>query len=194
MIVHAKKNENFWSCTQEASTSCKSTSPVLQRNVTLSSSSSSEDDDLPNIGNNDDLPEEAIQLTREEIIVHETKWRLGEHSKIDNFSDIKYKPKLYGVTNIHYMNELDIWLTFFPHEEIDNTLDACNENVDPATKRIGKSEYYRLSVFCMLWVPISFTLDANSGLQTMKIKCFPVPHLESVSAWDTTDLNSFWII
>lgn len=87
-----------------------------------------------------------LDPTNEEVTVHNTTWKLGKHTKVDQFTDIKYKPKLYA-DNVCNMNELEMWLLFFPFEDTDNILDACNAKVDPGTKQISKSEFFKVIGF-----------------------------------------------
>lgn len=42
------------------------------------------------------------------------------------------------------MNELEMWLLFFPYEETDSILDACNAKVDAETKQISKAEFFKV--------------------------------------------------
>lgn len=93
------------------------------------------------------------------------------------------------------MNELDMWLVFFPTENIDAILEACNANVDPETKKIEKGEFYiKWSDYSMLWVQIYFIVEGSIGQLEKRIHFFPHLLLGSGLEWDTIDSNLFYKI
>lgn len=98
----------------------------------VSSSSESDTDDSfssvgvnPDLINNDNAHNDEIHenIDPNKAIVHDTTWHFGRSVRINAFHDSRYKPR-FNVYNLPHIKEIDIWMAFFPCEEIDNILEC----------------------------------------------------------------------
>lgn len=77
------------------------------------------------------------------VVAHETEWNFLEETRINNFTAIKSKPKL-NIGNVQDMNELDMWLIFFPIENIHEILEASNSHLGDDKTNIDKAAFFKV--------------------------------------------------
>lgn len=113
----------------------------------ISSSSESESSidsqDNSNSGNSDaDTSNNNNVETVAEFQAHDTLWKFKTPVLIDACKEAKYKPHL-NHRHIEAMSEIDMWMCFFPCEEIDFILQCTNKNLRNKRRIITKAEFYK---------------------------------------------------
>lgn len=84
-----------------------------------------------------------ITSSSDVVQAHQTSWTFGMEETIDNYKDGKYKPRLH-VRDPMSLSELDIWLLFFPSEEIEHILACTNAHIRDKRKLVTKQEFYKV--------------------------------------------------
>lgn len=121
----------------------KTSVPGAENSITSSSCDDS-DDSATSDSDLSDYRDDSVPADVPTVLkAHDLEWTVSDIS-IDNYKDTSYKAKLINADSLHTMTELDAWLLFFPHEEMDEILRCTNSHLRDKRKAVTREEFYKV--------------------------------------------------